>query len=160
VLHILRSRIVTASAGFVYALTGCGGGSYTPPPINLSVSINNTTVTVPANGMPVNVAVTIVAPTETATFNIAGLPAGVSESYKESESNPSGLLTLIANSSTKSGTYMPIITVGSSGQTASVIFTLVISAPPKPGNATTTDAEHLELARTDHAKDYELNVGG
>ncbi len=96
-LHILRSRIVTASAGFVFALTGCGGGSYTPPPINLSVSVNNTTVTVPPNGMPVNVPVTIVAPTETATFTIAGLPAGVSESYKESESNPSGLLTLIAN---------------------------------------------------------------
>jgi hypothetical protein len=30
---------------------------------------------------------------------------------------------------------MPIITVGSSGQTASVVFTLVISAPPKPGDA-------------------------
>ena len=159
-LHILRSRIVTASAGLVFALSGCGGGSYTPPPVNLSVSVNNATVTVPNNGMPVNVAVTIVAPTGTATFNIAGLPAGVSESYKESESNPSGLLTLIANSSTKSGTYMPIITVGSSGQTASVIFTLVISTPPKPGNATITDAEHLELARTDHAKGYEVNVGG
>jgi hypothetical protein len=160
VLHILRSRIVTASAGLVFALSGCGGGSYTPPPVNLSVSVNNATVTVPANGMPVNVAVTIVAPTETATFTIAGLPAGVSESYKESESNPSGLLTLIAIASTVPGTYMPKITVGSSGQTASVIFTLVISAPPKPGNATITDAEHLELARTDHAKDYEVNVGG
>jgi hypothetical protein len=79
--------------------------------------------------MPVNVPVTIVAPTETATFTISGLPAGVSESYKESESNPSGLLTLVANSSTKPGTYMPVITVGSSGQTASVAFTLVISAP-------------------------------
>jgi hypothetical protein len=155
------SRIAAAYAGFVLALVGCGGGAaFTPPPIVLSVSVNDTTVVVPPNGMPVNVPVTIVAPTETATFTISGLPAGVAESYKESESNPSGLLTLIANSSTKSGTYMPIITVGSSGQTASVIFTLVISAPPKPGNATITDAEHLELARTDHAKDYEVNVGG
>ena len=139
-LHILWSRVVTASAGFVYVLAGCGGGSYTPPPINLSVSVNNATVTVPNNGTPVNVAVTIVAPTETATFTIAGLPAGVSESYKESESNPSGLLTLIAIASTVPGTYMPKITVGSSGQTASVVFTLVITAPPKPANAWNTIA--------------------
>lgn len=127
-LHILRSTIVTTSAGLVIALTSCGGGSYTPPPVNLSVSVGNATVTVPENGTPVYVPVTIVAPTETATFVIAGLPAGVSESYKESESNPSGLLTLIANATTMPGTYMPKITVGSSGQTASVVFTLVITA--------------------------------
>jgi hypothetical protein len=126
VLHTLRSRMVTA--GFVFALTGCGGGSYTPPPINLSVSVNSATVTVPANGMPVYAQVTIVAPTETATFAIAGLPAGVSYSYQESESNPSGLLTLTANSTAVPGTYMPKVTVGSSGQTASVVFTLMITA--------------------------------
>ncbi len=131
VLHLLGSRIGVASAAFVVALTGCGGGAFVAPPINLSVSVNNTTVVVPPNGTAVNVAVTIVAPTETASFTISGLPAGVSESYKESESNPSGLLTLVANSMTVPGTYMPKITVGSSGQTASVIFTLVISTPPK-----------------------------
>ena len=59
-------------------VTGCGGGktSFSPPPINLSVSVNNATITVPPNNMAVNVPVTIVAPTETATFTIAGLPAG------------------------------------------------------------------------------------
>jgi hypothetical protein len=118
-----------AFAAFVFAATGCGGGTtFSPPPINLSVSVNDTTVVVPPNGTAVNIPVTIVAPTETATFTISGLPAGVSDNYKESESNPSGLLTLVANSSTKPGTYSPIITVGSSGQTASVVFTLVISA--------------------------------
>jgi hypothetical protein len=134
-LQLLRSRIGLASAAFVFAVTGCGGGTFAPQPINLSVSVNNTTVVVPPNGTPVYVQVIIVAPTETATFTISGLPGGVSESYRESESNPSGLLTLVANSSTVPGTYMPEITVGSSGQTASVIFTLVISAPPKPANA-------------------------
>jgi len=78
--------------------------------------------------MPLNIPVTIVAPTETATFSILGLPAGVSESYKESESNPSGLLTLTASSFTMPGTYTPTITVGSSGQTASLIFTLIVTA--------------------------------
>jgi len=75
--------------------------------------------------------VVIVAPTETASFAISGLPAGVNQSYKESESNPSGLLTLTASTATRVGAYMPTITVGSSGQTASVVFTLVITAPGK-----------------------------
>jgi hypothetical protein len=124
-----------ASAGFVLALTACGGGApFSPPPIDLSVSLSNTTIVVPPDGMPVNVPVVIVAPTETATLTISGLPEGVGESYKESESNPSGLLTLVANSSTKPGTYMPTITVGSSGQTASLVFTLVISAPTTAAN--------------------------
>jgi hypothetical protein len=139
--HPHRSRIGVAS-GLIFALIGCGSGAaFSPQPINLSVSINNTTIVVPPNGMPVNVPVTIVAPTETATFNISGLPAGVTESYKESESNPSGLLTLVANATTVPGTYMATITVGTLGQTASVVFTLVISAPPKPGIAPTTIAE-------------------
>lgn len=121
-------------AAVLLTLSGCGGGktSFSPPPINLSVSVNNATITVPPNGMAVNVPVVIVAPTETATFTITGLPAGISFNYKESESNPSGLLTLMAIPSTMPGTYMPRITVGTLGQTASVIFTLVVTAPAKP----------------------------
>jgi hypothetical protein len=120
-------------AAILLTLTGCGGKtSFAPPPINLSVSINNAAITVPPNGMAINVPVTIVAPTETATFTLTGLPAGMSFNYKESESNPSGLLTLIAIPSTMPGTYMPQITVVTLGQTASVIFTLVITAPAKP----------------------------
>ncbi len=115
-------------------LTGCGGGtSFSPAPINLSVSVNNATVTVPNNGTLVNLPVTIIAPTETASFHITGLPAGVTDVYKESESNPSGLLTLSANPNTVRGVYMPIITVGTLGQSASVVFTLVITAPAKAG---------------------------
>lgn len=119
-------------AATLLTLIGCGGkSSFSPAPINLSVSVNNATITVPANNMAVNVPVTIDAPTETATFGLTGLPAGMSYTYKESESNPSGLLTLMALPSTMPGTYMPLITVGTLGQTASVVFTLVISPPPK-----------------------------
>ena|ERR1700761_2893218 len=115
----------------LHILTGCGGGTFTPPPINLSVSIASMVALV-SNNAAINVPVTIVAPTETATFIIAALPGGVSYSYKESESNASGLLTLTASNTTTAGTYTPVITVGSSGQTASTTFTLVITAPPKP----------------------------
>jgi hypothetical protein len=136
IIFRLGSVLARFAVASTLLLTGCGGGTtFSPPPINLSVSINNTSVVVPPNGTPVNVPVTIVAPTETATFTIASLPAGAAYSYKESESNPSGLLTLMANATTKPGTYMPTITVGSSGQTASLVFTLIISAPAKPGNA-------------------------
>ena len=112
---------------FISILGGCGGrAAYTPPPIILNVSLSNSTVTISTNGTPALVPIVVVAPTETVTFQINGLPAGVSATYKESESNPSGLLTLMANSSAKAGTTMPQITVGSSGQTASTVFTLVV----------------------------------
>ena len=77
------------------------------------------------------VEVIIIAPTETATFTISGLPAGVTATYKESESNPSGLLTLVAQPTTPPGTYLSHVTVGSSGQTASADLTVVIQAPTK-----------------------------
>jgi hypothetical protein len=129
------------------ALIGCGGrSSLAPQPILLSVAISNTTVILPPNGMAVGVPVTIMAPTETTTFSILGLPGGVTGTYQASESNPSGLLTLVANSSTKSGTYMPKITVGTSGQTASLIFTLIISSPTKASSSCTDDVPHFESA--------------
>lgn len=132
-IRLGRSGIRVTSAGFVLAITGCGSGAkFSPPPIELSVSLSETTIVVPPNGMLVTVPVTVVAPTETVTLTVGGLPAGVAENYKESESNPSGLLTLSANSSTMPGTYMPTITVASTGQTASQVFTLVVSSPPKP----------------------------
>jgi hypothetical protein len=137
-----RLRYVTYSAISLALLitAGCGSHSgFTPQPIILSVSINNTTVQITSNAVPLGVPVTIMAPTETATFSMIGLPSGLSYSYKESESNPSGLLTLTAATTTVSGTYKPTITVGSSGQTASITFTMVVSAPAKtsantPGN--------------------------
>ena len=123
-----QSTVATIVAGLILALSGCGGSGFSPAPITLSVSISNKTIVLHAGGTPLYIPVTIVAPTETATFNIQGLPGGVSESYKESESNPSGLLTLSAASLTVPGTYTPTIIVGSSGQTASFDFTLVVTA--------------------------------
>lgn len=117
--------VAAVVACLILVLSGCGGGQYTPPPINLSVSLSNKVINLQAGGT-LNIPVVIVAPTETATFSIRNLPAGVSESYKESESNPSGLLTLTANSSTMPGTYTPTIIVGSSGETASLDFTLIV----------------------------------
>jgi hypothetical protein len=117
--------------GTMLAAQGCGGGgSMTIPPVILSVSLSNKTVTI-AQGTVALVPVTVQAPTESVTFAIIGLPGGITESYKESESNPSGLLTLTASTGVSPGTYMPTITVGSSGQTASLTFTLVVTSATK-----------------------------
>jgi len=99
------------------------------PPVTLSVSLSNPTVTLTA-GSTVSVSVVVVAPTETVTFAINPLPSGIAYSYKESESNPSGLLTLQASPSADPGSYQPTIIVGSSGKTASTVFTLVVKAAP------------------------------
>lgn len=128
---IRRLLSLGLTAAVLIALSGCGGSrNYTPPPIILTVSLGNSTITVPQGGMALE-QVMIGAPTETASFTIIGLPAGVAESYKESESNPSGLLTITASSQAVIGTYKPTITVGSSGQTTSLVFTLVVSAATK-----------------------------
>jgi hypothetical protein len=127
-MHLPRT-IAAALIAACSALTGCGGRTaYVPPPIQLSVSLVPT-VPITANGTPIGVQVTIQAPTETATFSLTGLPSGLSWTYKESESNPSGLLTLTAAKNTVAGTYKCTITVGSSAQTASTTFNLVVTAP-------------------------------
>ncbi len=130
-LPIRQSLSLGLTAAVLIALSGCGGSrNYTPPPIVLTVSLGDSTITVAQGGTALE-PVMIGAPTETASFTITGLPAGVAESYKESESNPSGLLTITASSQAVIGTYKPTITVGSSGQTTSLVFTLVVSAATK-----------------------------
>jgi hypothetical protein len=129
-LCLQRVRACFFCTGAAAVLSACGGSSYTAHPITLSVSLSNPTVTL-SQDSSVSIPVVVVAPTETVTFTIQGLPAGVTQSYKESESNPSGLLTLYANASTKPGTYQSMMVVGSSGQTAAQVFTLVITAMNK-----------------------------
>lgn len=129
------------TAAVLIAVSGCGGSrNYTPPPIVLTVSLGNSTITVAQGGTALE-PVMIGAPTETASFTIIGLPGGVSESYKESESNPSGLLTITASSQAVIGTYKPTITVGSSGQTTSLVFTLVVSAATKASELKAPETE-------------------
>ncbi|HEY9126550.1 MAG TPA: hypothetical protein VIM62_05450 [Acidobacteriaceae bacterium] len=109
-------------------MTGCGGShGFTLPPIVLTVTVNENPIRI-RQGETVYVPVMVMAPTETVTFSIVGLPGGVSSSYKESESNPSGQLTLIANSSVKPGSYPCTITVGSTQQTASTTVSLEVTA--------------------------------
>jgi hypothetical protein len=138
-LPLLHSRmflatLLAASGILVCGLAGCGGSSDMIAPVVLTVSLSNATIDL-AQGGTALAPVIVNAPTEAVTFTITGLPAGVSQVYKESESNPSGLLTLTANTAAPIGSYKPTIVVGSSGQTASFAFTLVVTAPAPVANA-------------------------
>lgn len=116
-----------ALGGFVLGAAGCGGrgGSMvTQAPISVSLVI--TTVTVSPNGTPVIVPININSPSETALVAVSGLPGGLKVTYAASDTNPSGTLTFTAGASATVGTYMPIVTVNSAGQTASTKFTLVV----------------------------------
>ena len=107
---------------------GCGGShAFTNPPIVLNITVSQSPIVI-APGQTIYVPIMIMSPTETVSFAIDGLPAGISSSYKESESNPSGQLTLIANSSTPIGSYRCTITVGALGQTTSTVVPLNVVA--------------------------------
>ena len=121
----LASGVVVCTAAL--AVCGCGGaatGAMGGNPI--SVSLENSTVTVRQGGAPVIVLIQIMSPSETALVSVAGLPPGVGESYAASDTNPSGTLTFKAGKTATLGTTMPQVTAMSAGQTAMTTFTLVV----------------------------------
>lgn len=122
---LLKSAI--SSTLVAVMIIGCGGsGAPTMAPI--SVSLSSSTVVVVQGGMPTFVQISIMSTSETALVSFAGLPGGVQVTYAASDTNPSGLLTFVANAKTTAGTYMPIVTVNSAGQTAMLGFTLIVPA--------------------------------
>lgn len=96
-------------------------------PVPISVSLPVSTIVVPQDGTQVVVPINIVSTSETALVSISGLPAGLQEKYAASDTNPSGSLAFTASTTTPTGTYTPIVTVISAGQTASTNFTLVVT---------------------------------
>jgi hypothetical protein len=110
--------------------SGCGGGSgagvsmLTQNPVTVFLPIS--TVVVSQNGMQVVVPIQIKSTSETALVTVGGLPGGVQDKYASSDTNPSGTLAFTATSTAPVGTYMPIITVISAGQSVATTFTLVV----------------------------------
>jgi hypothetical protein len=96
--------------------------------VPISVSLSASTVVVPKGGMPTYVQIHIMSTSETALVSFTGMPGGVQVTYAASDTNPSGLLTFMANAGATAGTYMPIVTVQSAGQSAMVGFTLIVPA--------------------------------
>jgi len=112
-------------------MIGCGGGGgggvVTPNPISVFLPVSK--VMLVPGGSSVAVPIRIDSTSETALVNLIGLPGGVQVIYHASDTNPSGSLSFTANKTSIKGTYMPIVTVNSAGQTASASFTLIVEAP-------------------------------
>lgn len=133
----LPNRIDAASRAVLWVLTlgtsACGGGgsafsgAMSQAPIMIVLPIS--TVVVSPSGTPVTVSIQIDSTSETAIVSVGGLPAGVQVTYAASDTNPSGTLTFGANASAPPGNYVPIVTVISAGQTASLAFALTVSKP-------------------------------
>ena len=120
---------VVAALGCALAISGCGAGGssrFLPAPISVFLPIS--TVVVSQGGLPVVVPIEIGSTSETALVSVNGLPAGVQVTYAASDTNPSGTLSFTANASATPGTYSPIISVNSAGQTTSTGFTLIVTA--------------------------------
>jgi len=136
VLRIPSQRCAIILVVVAGAASGCGGGGVgSVPMVPITVSLTPSTVVVAPGGLPVHAQILIDSTSQTALVNFTGLPGGISEMYASSDTNPSGLLTFTANKSALAGTYMPTVIVNSAGQTASLKFTLIVSAAGTAGNA-------------------------
>jgi hypothetical protein len=126
---LLRAAFAFVPMAGAMLLCGCGAagnmGSQAPP---ISVSLANPMVVVPQSGAPTIVAIKIVSTSETALVSFVGLPGDVQVGYAASDTSPSGILKFIGGPAAPLGTYMPILTVKSAGQTASTTFTLIVTA--------------------------------
>ena len=122
---LCRLRFV-AFCTLAWIAAGCGGGSGFVTAQRISVNLPVETVTIKQNGAPVTIPIEIQSTSETALVNIVGLPAGVSETYAASDTNPSGTLTFSATRTATTGRFMPQISVMSAGGTATAVFTLVV----------------------------------
>jgi hypothetical protein len=78
--------------------------------------------------MQVTVPIQIDSTSETAIVMVVGLPGGIEETYRASDTNPSGTLFFTGSPAAMVGTYMPTIEVSSAGAMATTQFQLVVTA--------------------------------
>ena len=128
--QLVGQAIILPGLLLIGLISACGGKTgYPSPATPITISLAVEQVVVSQNGSPTGVVVTIKSTSETAVVTAGGLPAGVRMTYAASDTNPSGLLTFTASGMSKVGLYMPILTVNSAGQIATLPFLLkVVSA--------------------------------
>ena len=111
-------------------LAGCGGGggSSTPPPPAITISLSASTVTLPQDGTPATITVTVGNAPATAAILPQYLPTGVTVKFTPTGSGPSGTLQLTGGAAVAAGTTSANIVV-KSGDSIATAGLQVISAP-------------------------------
>jgi hypothetical protein len=137
-LALLWTLAVLLPVGLV--ASGCGKtpSSSTGSPTPITVSLATPSIVVAQDGTPASVNITITSTSETALVSITGLPGGIQERYAASDTNPSGILTFVADSSAAAGTYTPVITVNSAGQMATARLSMTVAPVVKVSNMVDT----------------------
>jgi hypothetical protein len=100
----------------------------------LGVTLGSSTVTVPQDGTPVTMTVTISNASGTPTVSVPALPTGVTEQFTPVGGGPSGTLTLTGSAQAAAGSYSPSVLVSAAGQNATAGFTLVSAVVAKVGS--------------------------
>ena len=121
VTHIHATTALACVCALTVALAGCGSssssgggsGSTNPPPNSdkLSMTLSQSTVTVPAGGSVGNVAATITRTDSTGSISlsVAGLPGGATASYTQPATGNSGSILLNPGTAAQ-GTYSLTVT--------------------------------------------------
>jgi hypothetical protein len=136
-IRSLRFVVGASFLGLVITLTGCGGGSGSTQTA-ITVTLGSTNVMVPQDGTAAQLPVSITGASSSATVTVSGLPAGVTQEFAATNGGPSGTLTFTGSASASAGSYLPVVQVSSSGQTASQSFTLVSAPVAKVGSTADT----------------------
>jgi len=130
--------LVAVLAAWAFA-TGCGGGPGIPPG-PLTVSLSTSTVVAPQDGTPAAVGVTVSGASSASSLSVtaSNLPSGVTWQFVPAAGGLTGTLSLVATSTTPSGTYSANVVVTEGTRTASQPLVLVIAIAASVANAVDT----------------------
>src|SRR5438046_2712694 len=127
--------LVAVLAAWAFA-TGCGGGPGIPPG-PLTVSLSTSTVVAPQDGTPAAVGATLSGASSASSLSVtaSNLPSGVTWQFVPAAGGLTGTLSLVATSTTPSGTYSANVVVTEGTRTASQPLVLVIEIAACVANA-------------------------
>jgi len=130
--------LVAVLAAWAFA-TGCGGGPGIPPG-PLTVSLSTSTVVAPQDGTPAAVGATVSGASSASSLSVtaSNLPSGVTWQFVPAAGGLTGTLSLVATSTTPSGTYSANVVVTEGTRTASQPLVLVIAIAASVANAVDT----------------------
>jgi len=130
--------LVAVLAAWAFA-TGCGGGPGIPPG-PLTVSLSTSTVVAPQDGTPAAVGATLSGASSASSLSVtaSNLPSGVTWQFVPAAGGLTGTLSLVATSTTPSGTYSANVVVTEGTRTASQPLVLVIAIAASVANAVDT----------------------